>query len=125
MFGVTVGGDIPKFHELLKQTAEYVYGASQWEGVLPYPGAREFFDAYTKEFGHEPSYHSAAGYGGCMLYAQAVRTGAAGRDRILVLTFSTGAAGEIARPTSSRRQRTHRPSGPQARSCRSQRTGSL
>ena len=31
------------------------------------------------------------------LYEQAVRGGVAGRDRILVLTFSTGAAGEIAR----------------------------
>ncbi len=31
------------------------------------------------------------------LYEQAVRTGVAGRDRILVLTFSTGAAGEIGR----------------------------
>lgn len=83
MFGVTVGGDIPKFHELLKQTAEYVYGSSQWEGVLPYPGAKEFFVAYTKEFGHEPSYHSAAGYGGCMLYAEAVRkAGSLDADRV-------------------------------------------
>ncbi len=31
------------------------------------------------------------------LYEQAVRAGAAGRDQILVLTFSTGAAGEIGR----------------------------
>jgi DNA helicase-2/ATP-dependent DNA helicase PcrA len=31
------------------------------------------------------------------LYEQAVRTGVAGRDRILVLTFSNGAAGEIGR----------------------------
>src|SRR5213076_1626518 len=31
------------------------------------------------------------------LYEQAVRSGVAARDQILVLTFSTGAAGEIAR----------------------------
>jgi branched-chain amino acid transport system substrate-binding protein len=73
MFGVTVGGDIPKFQDLLKQTADYVYGSSQWEAGLPYPGAREFFEAYRKEFTQEPSYHSAAGYGGCMLYAEAVK----------------------------------------------------
>ena len=73
MTGVTVGGDIPKFQELLKQTAEYVYGSSQWEGTLPYPGAKEFFDIYVKEFKHEPSYHSAAGYAGCMLYAEGVK----------------------------------------------------
>jgi branched-chain amino acid transport system substrate-binding protein len=73
MFGVTVGGDIPKFQELLKQTSEYVYGSTQWESVLPYAGATEFFEAYKKEFGQEPSYHSAAGYAGCTLYAEAVK----------------------------------------------------
>ena len=30
--------------------------------TLPYPGQKEFFAAYKKEFKHEPSYHSAAGY---------------------------------------------------------------
>jgi len=73
MTAVTVGGDLPKFQELLKQTAEGIYGASQWEGTLPYPGAKEFFDAYVKEFKHEPSYHSAAGYAGCVLYAEGVK----------------------------------------------------
>jgi branched-chain amino acid transport system substrate-binding protein len=73
MLGVTVGGDIPKFQELLKGTAEYIYGASQWEAVLPYPGAREFNEAYVKQFKQEPSYHSAAGYAGCMIYAEGVK----------------------------------------------------
>jgi branched-chain amino acid transport system substrate-binding protein len=73
MLGVTVGGDIPKFQELLKGTADYIYGASQWEGVLPYPGAKEFHDAYLKQFKQEPSYHSAAGYAGCITYAEGVK----------------------------------------------------
>jgi len=73
MFGVTVGGDLPEFYDTLKQNAEYIYGATQWEHVLPYPGNQEFFDAYKKDFGHEPSYHSAAGYAGCLVYAEAVR----------------------------------------------------
>ena len=38
------------------------------------------------------------------LYEQAVRRGVAARDRILVLTFSTGAAGEIARRIDGRLQ---------------------
>jgi branched-chain amino acid transport system substrate-binding protein len=83
MFGVTVGGDIPKFHELLKQTADYIYGSTQWEGVLPYPGAMEFYEAYKKEFSQEPSYHSAAGYAGCMLYAEGVKkAGTLDADRV-------------------------------------------
>src|SRR5438034_6773310 len=83
MYGVTVGGDLPEFYDTLKANAEYVYGATQWEHVLPYPGNHEFFGAYKKEFGHEPSYHSAAGYAGCLIYAEAVkRAGTLDADRV-------------------------------------------
>jgi branched-chain amino acid transport system substrate-binding protein len=73
MYGVTVGGDLPEFYDVLKQNAEYIYGATQWEPSLPYPGNQEFADAYKKEFSHEPSYHSAAGYAGCLIYAEAAK----------------------------------------------------
>jgi len=73
MFGVTVGGDLPEFYDTLKQNAEYIYGATQWEHTLPYPGNQEYFEAYKKDFGHEPSYHSTAGYAGCLIYAEAVK----------------------------------------------------
>ena len=73
MFGVTVGGDIPEFYTLLKQNAEYVYGSTQWYEVLPYPGQKEFLSAYQKKFKHEPSYHAAAGYAGCLIYAEGVK----------------------------------------------------
>ena len=73
MFGVTVGGDIPEFYTLLKQNAEYVYGSTQWDEVLPYPGQKEFLSAYHKKFKHEPSYHAAAGYAGCLIYAEGVK----------------------------------------------------
>ncbi len=74
MYGVTVGGDLPRFYELLGKTAEYIYGATQWEPDLPFPGAREFTEAYRKEFpGADLSYHSAAGYAGCQLLVEAIR----------------------------------------------------
>jgi branched-chain amino acid transport system substrate-binding protein len=83
MYGVTVGGDLPEFYDTLKQNAEYIYGATQWEPTLPYPGNQEFFDVYKKDFGHEPSYHSAAGYAGCMIYAEAVkRAGSLDTDKV-------------------------------------------
>jgi len=83
MYGVTVGGDLPEFYDTLKQNAEYIYGATQWEPTLPYPGNQEFFDVYKKEFGHEPSYHSAAGYAGCVIYAEAVkRAGSLDADKV-------------------------------------------
>jgi len=83
MYGVTVGGDLPKFYDLLKQNAEYVYGSTQWEATLPYPGQKEFVDSYQKKFGREPVYHSAAGYAGCIIYAEGVkRAGTLDSDKV-------------------------------------------
>jgi len=74
MFGLTVGGDLPEFYDLLRQNAEYVYGSTQWDESLPYPGQKEFLAAYKAKFkGQEPSYHTAAGYAGCLIYAEAVK----------------------------------------------------
>jgi branched-chain amino acid transport system substrate-binding protein len=83
MFGLTVGGDLPEFYDLLKQNAEYVYGSTQWDETLPYAGQKEFLAAYTKKFKHEPSYHAAAGYAGCLLYGEAVkRAGTLDADKV-------------------------------------------
>jgi len=73
MLGVTVGGDLPEFYEVLKKNAEFVYGATQWDESLPYPGAKEFAAVFKKKFKHEPSYHAAAGYAGCLIYAEGVK----------------------------------------------------
>jgi len=83
MYGVTVGGDLPEFYDTLKGNAEYVYGSTQWEPVLNYPGNKEYFETYKKEFGHEPSYHSTSGYSGCLVYAEAVkRAGTLEADKV-------------------------------------------
>ena len=83
MFGLTVGGDLPEFYDLLKQNAEYVYGATQWDESLPYPGQKEFVGAYKKKFKREPSYHTAAGYAGCLTYVEAVkRAGTLDADKV-------------------------------------------
>ncbi|HSL49901.1 MAG TPA: amino acid ABC transporter substrate-binding protein [Candidatus Deferrimicrobiaceae bacterium] len=84
MFGLTVGGDLPEFYNLLKQNAEYVYGSTQWDDSLPYPGQKEFLAAYKARFkGQEPSYHTAAGYAGCLIYAEAVkRAGTLDADKV-------------------------------------------
>ncbi len=74
MYGVTVGGDLPKFYDLLGKNAEFVYGATQWEPELPYPGAREFTESYKKEFpGADLSYHSAGGYAGCQILVEGIK----------------------------------------------------
>jgi branched-chain amino acid transport system substrate-binding protein len=97
MHAVTVGGDLPKFHEVLGRDAEFVYGASQWlpelvllraGGLIPiarqYPGAQEFAESYAKEFpGAGLSYHATQGYAACQILLDAVkRVGALDRERI-------------------------------------------
>jgi branched-chain amino acid transport system substrate-binding protein len=109
MFGVTAGGDLPRFYETLGRSAEFVYGATQWEPELMmlvrdgmrvplarrYPGAREFVESHRKEFpGAELSYHSACGYSGCQVLVEAIRSaGTLDGDRlraaILKLDFNT------------------------------------
>ena len=90
MYGVTVGGDLPKFHEQLGKNAEFVYGATQWEPELPYPGAKEFNESHKKEFpGADLSYHSAGGYGGCQVLVEAVRkAGSLDPDKIRAAILS-------------------------------------
>ena len=95
MFGLTVGGDLPEFYDLLKQNAEYVYGSTQWDESLPYPGQKEFLAAYKAKFkGQEPSYHTAAGYAGCLIYAEAVKKAGSldadkVRDQLLKMEIKT------------------------------------
>lgn len=106
MFGVTAGGDSPKFYKTLGKDAEFVYGATQWEpdlvssragGLIPvarqFPGAREFVEAYTKEYpGADLSYHSANGYASCQLLLEAIRQAGSldgERVRAAILKFDT------------------------------------
>jgi branched-chain amino acid transport system substrate-binding protein len=108
MYGVTVGGDLPKFYETLGRTAEFVYGATPWVpelvtlragGLIPiarqYPGAREFVESYRREFpGADLSFQSAGGYAMCQILVEATKRagsldGAKIRDRILKLDLST------------------------------------
>jgi branched-chain amino acid transport system substrate-binding protein len=87
MFAVTIGSNLPQFHEQLGRAVEFVYGPTQWEpelvtlragGLVPvarqYPGAREFVDSYRREFPDAPlSYQTAQGYGSCQILLDAIR----------------------------------------------------
>ena len=97
MTGVTAGGDLPKFYEVLGKSAEFIYGATQWEpelvklragGVIPiasqFPGAREFVEDHDKLFpGADMSYQSAAAFGGCQILLDSIRrAGSLDRDKV-------------------------------------------
>jgi branched-chain amino acid transport system substrate-binding protein len=71
MFGNT--GAVDEFHKELGKMAEFAYGLSAWEPSVPYPGVKEFADAYQKEFNRVPSFHAAGAYAGCQLFMEAAR----------------------------------------------------
>src|SRR5215813_6968902 len=54
MYGVTVGGDLPEFYQLLGKTEEFVAN-------------------YKKTWNRDSAYHSAAAYGACQIFAQAIK----------------------------------------------------
>jgi branched-chain amino acid transport system substrate-binding protein len=108
MFGVTVGGDLPKFYEVLSRDAEFVYSATPWDpelvtlragGLIPiarqYPGAAEFVESHKKEFpGADLSYQTAAGYAICQVLVEGIKragglNGAKVRDAILKMNLNT------------------------------------
>jgi branched-chain amino acid transport system substrate-binding protein len=97
MTGVTVGGDLPKFHTTLGSAAEFVYGASQWQaelvtlragGLIPiarlYPGASEFVEMHKQMFPDAGvSYQTAAAYAACeILFESIKRAGSLDRDKV-------------------------------------------
>jgi branched-chain amino acid transport system substrate-binding protein len=108
MYAATSGAALPKFHEALGRTAEFVYVPSQWEpelvmlragGLIPiarqYPGAREFVEAHMREYpGADLSFQTASGYGGCQVLAEAIKNAGSLdrekiRDAILKLELNT------------------------------------
>jgi branched-chain amino acid transport system substrate-binding protein len=64
----------PLFALRVRNLAEGVFAPSHWEPIkkIPYPGTREFIEAF-RPFAHmEPSYHAASAFAACQIIAQAV-----------------------------------------------------
>ena len=71
LFGTTTA--VAEFQKELGKAAEFTYGASPWEPSLPYPGVKEFVEAYQREFNRAPSLHAAGAYAGCRLFVETAR----------------------------------------------------
>jgi branched-chain amino acid transport system substrate-binding protein len=79
----TAGSDLPEFYQQLGKNAEYVYSPTPWEPEMPFPGSKEFVEAYRKAWNKDPIYQSAAAYGGALIFEKAVRqVGGMDRERI-------------------------------------------
>ena len=68
-----IGAADPNFYRSLGRDAEGVMGNTQWEPSFTTPGNREFVERYTREYGEEPYYDTAASFAAFRLLVQAVR----------------------------------------------------
>jgi branched-chain amino acid transport system substrate-binding protein len=79
----TAGSDLPEFYKQLGRNAEYIFAPTPWEPGMPFPGAKEFVEAYRKMWNQEPVYQAAAGYAGALVFETAIRrVGSLDREKI-------------------------------------------
>jgi len=82
LFAVAVGAAEPEFGNL-GATAEYVFGATQWEASIPTKGNVEFAKRYKERFGRAPDYHSASNYAtGQVMEAAVKQVGSLDQDKL-------------------------------------------
>jgi branched-chain amino acid transport system substrate-binding protein len=79
----TAGSDLPEFYKQLGKNAEYIYAPTPWEPGMPFPGAKEFVEAYRKMWNQDPIYQAAAAYAGALVFEKAIRqVGSLDREKI-------------------------------------------
>ncbi len=84
----TAGSDLPDFYKQLGKNAEFIYAPTPWEPELPFPGSKEFLEAYRKMWSQDPIYQSAAAYAGALVFEKAIRqVGSLDREKIREALF--------------------------------------
>ena len=75
VLGMTIAPIHPDFAKNAGSMANRVFGPSQWEPNerIPFPGTKEFVNAFSRFSGKIPSYHAGSAYAACQLIAEAVR----------------------------------------------------
>ncbi len=71
--GAAAGFAHPKFLEQAGEAANGLLIATLWSGELPYPGAKEYYDAYLAAFGTAPAYQGAEAYSALLVAADALK----------------------------------------------------
>lgn len=63
----------PDFKNAIGVNSAWQCGDTEWLPTANWPGNKEFVQAYKKEYGKEPEWLAAAGYGGCQILEEAVK----------------------------------------------------
>jgi branched-chain amino acid transport system substrate-binding protein len=79
----TAGSDLPEFYKQLGRNAEHIFAPTPWEPHMPFPGAKEFVEAYRKMWNQDPIYQAAAAYAGAVVFEKAIQqVGSLDREKI-------------------------------------------
>ncbi|HET9594613.1 MAG TPA: ABC transporter substrate-binding protein [Anaeromyxobacteraceae bacterium] len=65
-----------------KDISQGVFASSQWTPQVSWPGAKEFNERYTKQFGKPPTYHAATAYAAMMILAEEASKAGGDREKL-------------------------------------------
>jgi len=71
----------PDFRNALGKNAAWHCGDTEWLPTANWPGNKQFVEAFRKEYGKEPEWLAAAGYGGCQILEETVKRAGSVEDR--------------------------------------------
>jgi branched-chain amino acid transport system substrate-binding protein len=67
-----------------KDISQGVFSSTQWTGDAPWPGSKEWYNRYLKQFGKAPTYHAACAYESLMIMGQAASASGGDREKTRV-----------------------------------------
>ena len=71
--GGAAGFTLPEFYKNAGKASEGVFSATLWYQTLPYPGAKEYYEKFSKKFEMETEYHGAEAYASAYVIADALK----------------------------------------------------
>jgi branched-chain amino acid transport system substrate-binding protein len=71
--GGAAGFTLPEFLQNAGEASEFVMSGTLWTPQVKYPGAKEFFESFTRKFGTEPDYHGAEAYAAAYVLADVLK----------------------------------------------------
>jgi branched-chain amino acid transport system substrate-binding protein len=74
----------PDFRKALGKNAAWHCGDTEWLATANWPGNKAFVETFRSEYGKEPEWLAAAGYGGCQILEEAVKRAGSVEDRTAI-----------------------------------------
>ncbi len=71
--GGGAGFTLPEFQQNAGKASEKVISATLWHQVLPYPGAKEYYEKFVKKYNKETEYHGAQAYAAAYVIADVLK----------------------------------------------------